>query len=62
MSAGDLLRRARPVLGRERVDGQLADAEVDGVAQARLDGVGARLVALDDGQAALPAPSGRCRR
>ena len=47
----------RPVLRRERVDGQLADAELGGVAQPRLDDVGARLVALDDGQAAGLRPA-----
>src|SRR5215213_6551978 len=47
--AGDLLRRARPVLGRERVDGQLLDAELDGVAQPRLHDVGAGLVPRERG-------------
>ena len=47
-SALDLVRRAGPVLGRERVDRQLAHAEVDGVAEARLDRVGAGPVALGD--------------
>ena len=36
--------------------------ELDRVAQPRLDGVGAGLVARDDGQPALRGPSGRCRR
>src|SRR4029079_2646415 len=53
----DLLDRARPVLGREAVDGQLAQAEDDGVAQARLDGVGARAVAPLPRQPALLAPA-----
>ncbi len=38
------------------------DPELDGVAQARLDGVGAGLVAGHDRQPARAGPSGRCRR
>ena len=53
--ARDLLGRARPVLGRERVDGQLLDAELDGVAQPRLDDVGAGLVAVERRQPACSA-------
>src|SRR3954470_14556287 len=52
-----LVLRARPVLGRERVHGQLADAEVDGVAQAGLDGVRPGLVPFLDGQPALLGPA-----
>src|SRR5947209_7866839 len=44
-----LFGRARPVLGRERVDGQLLDAQLGGVAQARLDRVGAGIVAIVHG-------------
>ena len=44
----DLLGRARPVLGRERVHRELPDPELGGVSQARLDRVGLGVVALDD--------------
>src|SRR3954451_11188367 len=53
----DLFRRARPVLGRERVDGQLVDAQVDGVAQPRLDDVGAGAVPLEHGKPARLRPA-----
>src|SRR5271166_33568 len=49
--------RARPVLGGERVHGQLLDAEVGGVAQPGLDGVGARVVTLVDRHPASPSPA-----
>jgi hypothetical protein len=42
-----LLLGTAPVLGRERVDGELLDAELDGVSEALLDHVGARPVPLD---------------
>ena len=50
-------RRPRPVLGRERVDGQLLDAELDRVAQPRLDHVGARLGARQHRQPAVLRPA-----
>src|SRR3954451_12940053 len=54
---GDLLQRPRPVLGGERVDGQLADAEVGRVAQARLDDVGSGAVPLLDREPAGLRPA-----
>ena len=57
----DLVRRALPVLGGERVGRDVRDAELDrardDVEQRRLAG----LVALGARQPALPWPSGRCR-
>ena len=57
ISASTSSRRPRPVLGRERVDGQRLDAEVDG----RLDGPAERAragaVALGDRQAAGRRPA-----
>src|SRR3954469_2828199 len=54
---GHLLRGARPVLGGERVDGELPDAELDGVAQPRLDDVRARAVPLLDGETSRLRPA-----
>ena len=54
---GDLVGRPVPVLGRERVDGQFLDPEVDRVAQARLDGVGPGLVAGYHREALSPGPA-----
>src|SRR6185312_1962375 len=53
----DLGGRPRPVLGRERVDGQLLDPELGGVAQTGLDRVGPRAVALVDGEAPRARPA-----
>ena len=50
-------RGARPVLGGERVDGELVHAQLHGVAQAGLDHVGSGAVALDDGEAAALGPA-----
>ena len=53
----DLGGRARPVLGGERVDGELLDPQVGGVAQPRLDRVGAGLVAGELRQAPPARPA-----
>src|SRR3954447_17971774 len=54
----DLFLWPRPVLGRERKDGELPDAELGSIAEACLDYVGAGPVPLDRRQASLlrPAP------
>src|ERR1019366_990698 len=54
---GDLAIGAIPVLGRERVDGQLGDAQRHRITEPGLDGVGAGLVPGDDGQPSLLGPA-----
>src|SRR5439155_2852016 len=53
-----LLEGSRPVLGRERVDRELLDAEVGGQLYGALERVGAGAVALRDAQAPGLGPAG----
>ena len=53
----DFLGRAPPVLGREAVDGQVADAEIAGGAHGATDRFDAAAMALEPRQAALGRPT-----
>ena len=57
----DLVLRARPVLGRERVHDERLDAEVDRRLDRAPQRARARAVPLRDRQARASEPSGRCR-
>ena len=54
---GDLLGRTAPVLGREAVDGQVADAEIAGGAHGAADRLDAAPMALEPRQPALGRPA-----